>query len=108
MSTAAQRHRKRVRRGPSTGSAAMPLSASTGMSKADYARDLESHLQDLHERLRTQRYRHQPIRRVYIPKEGRPGQRRALGVSCFEDKLVQGALRELLEVIYEPLFRPCS
>ena len=79
-----------------------------GVSKAAYGEDLEVHLQDLHRRLRTQRYRHQPIRRAHIPKEGRPGQTRPIGVSCFEDKLVQGALAEILGVVYEPLFRECS
>ena len=79
-----------------------------GVTKADYEQELETHLQDLHERLRTRRYRHQPIRRVHIPKEGRLGQTRPIGISCFEDKLVQGALREVLEAVYEPLFRDCS
>lgn len=79
-----------------------------GVTKADYEQELETHLQDLHERLRTRRYRHQPIRRVHIPKEGRAGQTRPIGISCFEDKLVQGALREVLEAVYEPLFRDCS
>ena len=79
-----------------------------GMRKADYEQGLETRLQDLHERLRTRRYRHQPIRRVHIPKEGRAGQTRPLGISCFEDKLVQESLREILEAVYEPLFRGCS
>lgn len=79
-----------------------------GVTKADYEQNLEAHLEDLHERLRTRRYRHQPIRRVHIPKEDRPGQTRPIGISCFEDKLVQGALREVLEAVYEPLFRECS
>ena len=51
---------------------------------------------------------HQPIRRVYIPKEGQPGKERPLGISCFEDKIVQDALREVLEAVYEPDFRDCS
>ncbi|MBI2502398.1 MAG: group II intron reverse transcriptase/maturase, partial [Candidatus Latescibacteria bacterium] len=64
--------------------------------------------QELHERLRTGRYRHQPIRRVLIPKEGQPGKTRPIGISCFEDKVIQDALREVLEAVYEQDFRECS
>lgn len=39
-----------------------------GMTKAQYGQDLEVRLRDLHERLRSKRYRHQSIRRVHIPK----------------------------------------
>ncbi len=77
-----------------------------GVTRDAYAEDLGPRLQDLHERLRTKRYRHQPIRRVHIPKA--PGKTRPIGVSCIEDKIVQGALRELLETIYEQDFLPCS
>lgn len=79
-----------------------------GITKEVYGQDLEVNLQDLHQRLRTKRYRHQPIRRVYIPKEGRGNQKRPIGLSCFEDKLVQDALREVLEAVYEQDFRACS
>ena len=78
------------------------------MAKADYGQDLEARLRALHERLRSGRYRHQPVRRVHIPKEGRKGQTRPIGISCFEDKLVQDALREVIEAVYEPVFRECS
>ena len=77
-----------------------------GVSKADYEQDLEVRLRALHERLRSGR--HQPIRRVHLPKEGRKGQTRPIGISCFEDKLVQDALREVIEAVYEPVFRDCS
>jgi len=77
-----------------------------GVTKEDYGRALETNLQDLHERLKSKRYRHQPIRRVHIPKDG--GKTRPIGISALEDKLVQGAVRDVLEAIYEQDFRDCS
>lgn len=77
-----------------------------GVTKEQYGQDLEARLEDLHERLRTKRYRHQPIQRVHIPKE--TGTTRPIGVSAFEDKLVQDAVREVLEAIYEQDFLACS
>lgn len=77
-----------------------------GITKEQYGQELQSNLQDLHERLRTKRYRHQPIRRVHIPKE--KGRTRPIGISATEDKVVQGALREVLQAIYEQDFLDCS
>ena len=77
-----------------------------GVTKEQYGQDLEARLADLHERLVSQRYRHQPIRRVHIPKDN--GNTRPIGISAFEDKLVQDAVREVLEAIYEQDFLPCS
>jgi RNA-directed DNA polymerase len=77
-----------------------------GGTKADYEQELGDNLRDLHERLKTKRYRHQPIRRVHIPKG--KGKMRPLGISAFEDKIVQDAVREVLEAVYEQDFMPCS
>jgi group II intron reverse transcriptase/maturase len=77
-----------------------------GVTKEQYGQELEQNLQDLHARMKAKRYRHHPIRRVHIPKEG--GKTRPIGVSAFEDKLVQDALREVLEAIYEQDFLDCS
>jgi len=77
-----------------------------GVTKADYGQDLEANLQDLHMRLKTMTYRHQPIRRVHIPKD--KNRTRPIGISATEDKIVQDALREILEAIYEQDFLDCS
>jgi RNA-directed DNA polymerase len=77
-----------------------------GVTKEQYGEHLESNLQGLHERLRSKRYRHQPILRVHIPKA--PGKTRPIGISTTEDKIVQGAKREVLEAIYEEDFLDCS
>jgi RNA-directed DNA polymerase len=49
-----------------------------GVTKEQYGQDLERNLQDLHERLVSKRYRHQPIRRVHIPKD--KGKTRPIGI----------------------------
>jgi group II intron reverse transcriptase/maturase len=77
-----------------------------GVTKEQYGKDLEENLRDLHQRLKSMRYRHQPILRVFIDKEG--GKKRPIGISATEDKIVQDALRELLEAIYEQDFLDCS
>jgi group II intron reverse transcriptase/maturase len=77
-----------------------------GITKEQYGQDLQTNLQDLHARLKAKQYRHQPIRRVHIPKE--KGKTRPIGVSAFEDRVVQDAVREVLEAIYEQDFLNCS
>jgi RNA-directed DNA polymerase len=79
-----------------------------GISKADYEENLQANLEDLIERMKRMGYRPQAVRQVLIPKEGKPGATRPLGIGCIEDKLVQGRVQELLESIYEPLFLNCS
>jgi group II intron reverse transcriptase/maturase len=77
-----------------------------GVTKVAYAEDLENNLRALQARMKTKQYRHQPIRRVHIPKA--PGKTRPIGISCIEDKVVQGALTEVLEAVYEQDFLSCS
>lgn len=77
-----------------------------GESVASYEPNLESNLRALHEAVHTGRYRPQPIRRVYIPKAD--GGQRPLGILALEDKIVQGAVAEVLGAIYEVDFVECS
>jgi len=73
-----------------------------GETVESYERELGARLRDLHDRLHTGRYRPQPVRRVYIPKAD--GGQRPLGVPTLEDKIVQGAVAEVLSSIYEADF----
>jgi RNA-directed DNA polymerase len=73
-----------------------------GVTWHDYEQDLEIKLVDLHARVHRGAYRAQPSRRRLIPKED--GRQRPLGVTALEDKIVQRAVVELLNAIYEPMF----
>lgn len=77
-----------------------------GITKEQFGQELEKNLLDLHGRMKAKKYRHQSIRRVHIPKE--TGKSRPIGISTTEDKVVQNALRAVLEAIYEQDFLPCS
>jgi len=70
-----------------------------GLTVEHYERNLEGNLQDLCARVHTGRYRPWPVRRAYIPKAD--GGQRPLGVPALEDKIVQGAVAEVLSAIYE-------
>jgi group II intron reverse transcriptase/maturase len=67
-----------------------------------YGERLEDNLQDLSERLKRGAYRAKPVRRAYIPKTD--GRQRPLGVPALEDKIVQRAVVEVLNAIYEEDF----
>ena len=73
-----------------------------GVTKEEYSRNLEENLERLVERLKKKSYKPQPARRVEIPKEN--GKTRPLSIYCYEDKLVQEALRRILEAVFEPHF----
>ena len=73
-----------------------------GMTWHAYGEGLEARLKDLHGRVHRGAYRAQPSRRKYIPKPD--GRQRPLGIAALEDKIVQRALVEVLNAIYEEDF----
>lgn len=73
------------------------------VTKQDYEQNLEENLQKLVQRMRNGSYKPQPVKRVYIPKDVK-GKYRPLGISCYEDKLVEQAIAQILNQIYEPKF----
>jgi RNA-directed DNA polymerase len=73
-----------------------------GVTWEDYGEGLEENLRDLHARVHRGAYRARPSRRVYIPKPD--GRQRPLGVAALEDKILQRALVEVLNAIYEQDF----
>jgi len=73
-----------------------------GVTWEQYAGNLEANIRDLHTRLHQGAYRARPSRRAYIPKAD--GRQRPLGIAALEDKLVQRAVVEVLNAIYETDF----
>ena len=91
------------------GSAFQKVWANGGSAGADkqtvahFARQAESELTRLHEQLRDGTYRPQPVRRAWIPKPGSK-EKRPLGIPAVRDRIVQAALRHVLEPIFETEF----
>lgn len=77
------------------------------VTKEEYGKDLDENLENLVARMKAGSYKPQPSRRVYIPKDGK-GKMRPLGISSYEDKLVEAAIAKILTPIYERKFYPCS
>ena len=69
---------------------------------------VQDFLAGLHRQLRAGSFRPSPVRRVMIPKRGRPGQHRPLGVPTVADRVVQAAVLHLLEPVFEAGFYPVS
>ena len=77
-----------------------------GVSWKEYGKDLEGNLNNLVTRMKAKRYKPQPVKRVYIPKNEH--EKRPLGLPALEDKIVQKGISRILEAIYEADFSNCS
>lgn len=73
-----------------------------GITKDEYSQKLEENLTDLLDRMKRKAYHPKPARRVEIPKDN--GKTRPLSIYCYEDKIVQEALRRIIEAVFEPCF----
>lgn len=77
------------------------------VSIADFDKDADVRLERLSEALRTNAYKPEPVRRTYIPKPG-SSEKRPLGIPTVIDRIVQTAVRNVIEPIFENEFDPCS
>jgi group II intron reverse transcriptase/maturase len=78
-----------------------------GVSKADYSDGIDEKLEDLVSRMKREAYKPNLSKRTYIDKPG-SRKKRPLGISCYEDKLVESAVATLLNLVYEPRFLDMS
>lgn len=72
-----------------------------------FGQRLSERLETLHERMKGQRYAPSAVRRVYIPKPGKR-EKRPLGIPTVTDRVVQAAVRNTIEPIFEKEFKDCS
>jgi group II intron reverse transcriptase/maturase len=77
-----------------------------GVTWKEYGERLDDNLKGLVARMKAKRYKPQPARRVYIPKD--KNSKRPLGLPALEDKIVQKGIARILEAIYEADFLDCS
>ncbi len=77
------------------------------ISKTKYEENLNENIEDLISRMKTMSYKPKEVKRVYIPKTGSK-ELRPLGIPAYEDRLVQGAMADVLNEIYENIFLDCS
>jgi RNA-directed DNA polymerase len=77
-----------------------------GVTCEEYEKDAAGNIRQLYQRLRDGKYQAQPLRRIYIPKED--GKQRPISIPALEDKILQKAVAEVLNAIYEQDFLECS
>ncbi len=77
------------------------------ITKYDYQNDINNNIEKLLNNMKTMSYKPKAVRRTYIPKAGN-SELRPLGIPAYEDKIVQGAMAEVLRNIYENIFLDCS
>lgn len=77
-----------------------------GVTWLEYEKELASNLLDLETRLKKKRYRAKLVKRVFIPKS--KDKLRPIGIPALEDKIVQYVVREILETLFEPIFKDSS
>jgi RNA-directed DNA polymerase len=79
-----------------------------GITVAKVTKRVEEFIAELRSELRSGKYRPSPVRRVLIPKIGAPGKFRPLGIPTVKDRVVQAAIKNILEPIFEADFFPVS
>ena len=77
------------------------------VTKEEYGKNLNRNLDELIKRMKGGTYSPKPSKRVYIDKPG-TNKKRPLGISCFEDKIVERAIAKVLNAVYESKFLGCS
>ena len=78
-----------------------------GITKEQYEENISNNIDELLRKMKSMSYRPKEVKRVYIPKAGSK-ELRPLGIPAYEDRLVQGAMADMLNAIYENIFIDCS
>lgn len=77
------------------------------VTKQEYVGKLDNNIKELIINMKKMAYKPKAVRRVYIPKPGSE-KKRPLGIPAFEDKIVQDVMTQILNAIYEPMFKEFS
>ena len=77
------------------------------VTKQEYMENLEENINNLIAKMKKMSYKPKAVKRVYIPKIG-TDKKRPLGIPAFEDKIVQAGMTQILNAIYEPMFKEFS